>query len=72
MTYAHRFTLALLLSPFLAILLWGCENDTGNDVAGPGGGTDKTCLACHSSETALKEALGTGEIVLAAGIKDDG
>ena len=68
----QRAILTILLSPVLAILLWGCENDTGNDVAGPGGGTDKTCLGCHSSEEALKEALGTEELVLATGTKDDG
>lgn len=55
----------------LAILLWGCDNDTSNDVAGPGG-SDKSCLGCHSSEAALKEILGTEKVVVAIGNKDDG
>jgi hypothetical protein len=47
--------------PLLSLaLLWGCENDTSNELSGPGGGntTDKTCLGCHSSEQELKDALG--------------
>ena len=72
----QRAILTILLTPILAILLWGCENDTGNDVAGPGGdpggGTGGTCLGCHSSEDALKEALGTEELVVTTGTKDDG
>ena len=46
--------------PLLSLLvLWGCDNDTSNDITGPGGNTtDKTCLGCHSSETMLKVALG--------------
>jgi len=48
--------LAILLS---LALLWGCENDTSNELAGPSAdNTDKTCLGCHSSETRLREALG--------------
>ncbi len=58
--------LAILLS---LALLWGCENDTSNELAGPGGGdtTDKTCLGCHSSEEQLKDALGIeGKVTIAA------
>ena len=50
----------LVALPLLVLAaLWGCDNDTSNDVAGPpgGGGTDKTCIGCHSSETELKAAL---------------
>lgn len=71
----------LLALPLMVLLaLWGCENDTSNDVASPGGGddgggggvvTDKTCLGCHSSEDELKAALGE-EVVLAIPNKDDG
>lgn len=56
----------------MAFAFWGCDNDTSNDIAGPGGGTEKSCLGCHSSEAALKEILGTEKVVLATGKKDDG
>jgi|GEM_PF-1318994 len=55
--------LVLALLPMAALLfIWGCDNDTSNKISDPGGGggpepTDKTCLSCHSSEDALKEAL---------------
>jgi hypothetical protein len=65
---------ALPLLVALAIL-WGCDNDTDNDVAGPpGGGTDKTCIGCHSSEDELKAALGDEAKVAAIDVynKDDG
>ena len=62
--------------PLLSLaLLWGCENDTSNELAGPGDGntTDKTCLSCHSSEDQLKEALGIdGKARIAAFDKEDG
>ena len=62
--------------PLLSLaLLWGCENDTSNELAGPGDGntTDKTCLSCHSSEDQLKEALGTeGKVTIAAIREKDG
>lgn len=64
--------LAILLS---LALLWGCENDTSNELAGPGGGdtTDKTCLSCHSSEQELKDALGLdGKVTVAAIREKDG
>lgn len=56
-------TAILALLPLAALLvLWGCDNDTSNDVAGPGGGgttvTDLTCVGCHTSREALEEALG--------------
>ena len=64
----------LLLLPAL-LALWGCENDTSNDLGGPGDGqlTDMTCLGCHSSENMLQETL--GEVASAkvdAYQKDDG
>lgn len=73
----------LLVAPLLLVLavLWGCENDTSNDVAGDGGGgpgtTDKTCLGCHSSEDELKAALGVAksgqdDVVIRVANKDDG
>lgn len=50
----------LIIVPALALLLlfalWGCENDTSNGPVDPGG-TDKTCLGCHSSEEMLKASL---------------
>ncbi len=64
----------LLLPAMLAVV--GCENDTSNDLGGPGGGTqltDLTCLGCHSSETMLQETL--GEVASAkvdVAIKSDG
>jgi hypothetical protein len=61
--------------PLLSLaLLWGCENDTSNDLAGPGGpATDKTCLSCHSSEQELKDALGIdGKVRIATFDKEDG
>jgi len=69
----QRSILAALPLLILAIL-WGCDNDTSNDVAGPPGGTDKTCLGCHSSEEALRAELGdkATTVVLARANKDDG
>lgn len=67
----QRSILVVMPLLVLAILLWGCDNDTSNDVAGPGG-SDKSCLGCHSSEAALKEILGTEKVVVAIGNKDDG
>ena len=56
--------------------LWGCENDTTNDLGGPGGtiqATDMTCLGCHSSEAQLKENLGVvASAKVAVPFKDDG
>ncbi len=55
--------------------LWGCENDTTNDL-GPGDivqATDLTCLGCHSSEDMLKETLGVlATTKVGASFKDDG
>jgi len=64
----------LVVVPLLVLAaLWGCDNDTSNDVGeGPGGGTtDKTCIGCHSSEDQLKEALGEQPVIAVAN-KDDG
>jgi hypothetical protein len=62
--------------PLLSLaLFWGCENDTSNELAGPGGpsATDKTCLSCHSSEQELKDALGIeGKVTIAAIREKDG
>jgi hypothetical protein len=51
----------LALVPLAALLvLWGCDNDTSNDVSGPGGETptDMTCVGCHTSREMLEDALG--------------
>jgi len=70
----HRALLVALPLLIALAVLWGCDNDTSNDVAGPRGGGDKPCLGCHSSETKLKEALGeTGALALVDVYnKDDG
>ena len=56
--------------------LWGCENDTTNELSGPGGtinGTAMTCLKCHSSEAMLKETLGVvATSKVGVPFKDDG
>ncbi|MFO7607590.1 MAG: hypothetical protein R6X35_00145 [Candidatus Krumholzibacteriia bacterium] len=67
----------LVLLPLAALLaLWGCDNDTSNDVAGPGGGTtltDMTCVGCHTSREALEEALGDeASAKISIALKDDG
>jgi len=68
----------LIVVPLLVVLaaLWGCENDTSNDVAGGPGGpepTDKTCMGCHGSEDELKAALGVDkEVTIRVANKDDG
>jgi hypothetical protein len=66
--------LTCLLLPALLVTV-GCENDTSNDLGGPGGAqlSDLTCLGCHSSETMLQETL--GEVASAkvdVAIKSDG
>ncbi len=58
-----RRALSLLAVTALVLLaLWGCENDTSNQIAGLDDGgpttTDMTCLGCHSSEEMLRAALG--------------
>ncbi len=68
----QRSIMIVLPLVLLLAVLWGCENDTSNDVAGGPSGpepTDKTCLSCHSSEDALKAAL--GEEVTVAAVKDE-
>lgn len=63
-----------LMALLALFFLWGCDNDTSNDV-GDGGGnvTDKSCLGCHSSEEMLKASLPeeSGSKVAVA-IKSDG
>ena len=69
--------LVLMAMALVALFtLWGCSNDTSNEITDPGDGpgvTDKTCLGCHSSEEMLKAALGdtSGSKVL-IGNKGDG
>jgi mono/diheme cytochrome c family protein len=67
----------LVVLPLVVLAaLWGCDNDTSNDVAGddPGGPTvtDKTCIGCHGSEDELKAALGDQDVTLKVANKDDG
>lgn len=60
----------LVVLPLLVLAaLWGCENDTSNDVAG---GTDKSCIGCHSSEDALKEALAGKDLAIRVNKEEDG
>ena len=68
----QRSILVVLPLLALALVFLGCDNDTSNDIAGPGGGTEKTCLGCHSSEAALKDALGLAKVTLPIPNKDDG
>jgi len=70
-----QLTILGLLPLLCLVVLWGCDNDTSNDVSGPGGGvepTDKTCLGCHGSEDELKAALGDEEVTIKVANKDDG
>jgi len=66
----------LVVLPLLVLAaLWGCENDTSNDVTdgtGGPGATDKSCIGCHSSEDALKEALAGKDVTIRVASKDDG
>jgi hypothetical protein len=66
----------LVVLPLLVLAaLWGCDNDTSNDVTGtpPGGGTtDKTCIGCHSSEEQLKAALGEEKVAIKVHKEEDG
>ena len=71
----QRSIMVVLPLMLLLAVLWGCENDTSNDVAGGPSGpqpTDKTCIGCHSSEDALKEALGGKEVAIAVNKEEDG
>ena len=65
--------IAALLLPIL-IGVWGCENDTTNEVDVQL--SDMTCLGCHSSENMLKDALADmGKVAtakVATPFKDDG
>jgi hypothetical protein len=59
----NRILTALLVFALAAILMAGCDNDTSNEIAQPGGGggdpvTEMTCLGCHSSEELLIASLG--------------
>ena len=49
----NRLTLLALLPLACALALWGCDNNTDNDLSGPVAKTG-TCLGCHSSEIDLK------------------
>ncbi|HOX24857.1 MAG TPA: hypothetical protein PLL30_03715 [Candidatus Krumholzibacteria bacterium] len=66
-----RSILGLLMLVVLASI-WGCDNDTTNDVGSPAAGTDKTCLGCHSSEDLLKEALGLAKTAPGESAKGSG
>jgi len=69
-----QLTVLGLLPLLCLVVLWGCDNDTSNNVSGPGGPepTDKTCLGCHGSETELKAALGDEKVTIRVANKDDG
>ena len=70
----QRSIMIVLPLTLLLAVLWGCDNDTSNDVTGGPGGpepTDKTCLGCHSSEEALRGALGE-EVTVAVLKEEDG
>lgn len=73
----NRMTLLALLALVPAVMLWGCDNNTDNEVAGPGGGnppsTDLTCQGCHTDQAMLQASLGDekGSEVLVP-IKADG
>lgn len=68
----------LVVLPLVVLAaLWGCDNDTTNEIVGNGDGTgpvvtDKTCLGCHSSEDDLKAALGDEKVTLRIVSKADG
>ena len=65
----------LVVLPLLVLAaLWGCDNDTSNEITDPPGGgtTDKTCIGCHSSEADLKAALGDKNVTIKVANKDDG
>lgn len=72
----NRMAILALLPLAALLVLWGCDNDTSNDVAGPGGGpvpTDMTCVGCHTSRAMIEDALGDeagAKVTLA--LKDDG
>ena len=67
----------LVLVPLAALLaLWGCDNDTSNEVSGPGDGvtpTDMTCVGCHTSREMLEETLGVeADAKVGVAVKADG
>ncbi len=49
----NRVILLALLPLAFSLAMWGCDNDTSNDLAGPVT-KQGTCLGCHASEEALK------------------
>jgi hypothetical protein len=44
-------------------LVWGCSEPAPTDPGGPPASQTGTCLGCHSSEDALKAALGTEKTI---------
>ena len=73
----NRATLWALLPLAFALLLWGCDNNTDNELDGPGTEppvvTDLSCQGCHTDRAMLEEALGDvspSKAVIA--LKDDG
>ena len=69
-----KYTIPIGALLLLALFgLWGCENDTTNDLGAPAQLTDMTCLGCHSSEAMLKETLGAvATAKVGTPFKDDG
>ncbi len=70
----RMISISALAALLMLFFLWGCENDTTNEVPGGGGGqtTDMSCLGCHSSQAMLEEALGEEGSKVAVAIKSDG
>lgn len=71
----NRLTILALVPLAALLVLWGCDNDTSNDVSGPGGGvapTDLTCVGCHTSREMLEDALGESGAKVEVAIKADG
>ncbi|RKZ19936.1 hypothetical protein DRQ50_01060 [bacterium] len=52
----NRLTLLALLPLACVLALWGCDNNTENELSGPVAKTG-TCLGCHASEDALKASV---------------
>jgi hypothetical protein len=67
----NRLILLTLLPLVFALALWGCDNNTDNQLSGPPTKSG-TCLGCHSSEADLKanvppESAGTVAVAIAKG-----
>jgi hypothetical protein len=66
--------ISAVMALLMLLFLWGCDNDTSNDIGDGGGGdlTDMTCLGCHSSQEMLEEALAESGSKVEVAIKSDG